>query len=339
MPVTSSKKPKLTSAPATFRKTFGSAVSQRFLDDERVVMAMLGKRAAQNGGERCSIVSLASEKEKVIDPNLYAQGNPGMLAFDAKHGRILFAMAGDVTFFDAKTGAALERFGTGGKRAVQCACFSPDGLLACIGDSATIDVWDTAGKSGKPGAVEHHFSPKMPRRTPACSFAAKGPWVGAQFSPDGTLLAISMSNLEVDGSGVLELWSTKDRNFVATATWPDPIAGFDFAADGESIFVALTTARIAFGKRSEGEGQVHVVDRRGQTIRSWVPPSEIFDLRRLDGGRLVTIDDKSIAIVDAERGEVIAKCAQKPVAGTPRIADVRGNRVLTVNPTGLFDVG
>lgn len=334
MPATTNK-PKLTPASASLLRTFRSAASQRFLDEDRVVMSILGKQAKENGGERCSIVSLADEKETVIDPNLYAQGNPGMLALDAKRGRILFAMSDTITFFDAKTGAALQRFATGGSHTVQCACFSPDGTLACVGSTSKIEIWDTSGGSDTPGKVEHYHSPKMPRAKPAHSFEAEGTLVRAQFSADGALLAVSTGSLET-GAGGLRLWNTKDRQIVATAKLEDPITGLDFAPDGESIVLATTTARRKFGARTEGQSRIHTVDRRGQTLRSAAVGGDLFDLRCLDGGRLVTIDEKAIAIVDAESGEALVKRAQKTAVHLPRIADVRGNRILTVGPMGLF---
>jgi hypothetical protein len=337
MSKTIAQKPKIKPASASLLRTFRSAASQRFLDDDRVVMSILGKQAAENGGERCSIVSLADEKETVIDPNLYARGNPGMLAVDAKRGRILFAMVDTFTFFDAKTGAPLERFATGGSSTVLCACFSPDGTLACVGSINKIEIWDTSGGSDTPGTVEHYHSPKMPRRTPAHSFEAEGSLVRAQFSADGALLAMSTGSLET-GAGALQLWSTKDEQIVATTKFEDPITGLDFAPDGESIVLATTTARRRFGNRIEGQSRIHVVDRRGQTIRSAAVEGDLFDLRCLDGGRLVTIDEKSVAIVDAESGEILVKRAQKAAVHLPRIADVRGNRVLTVGPMGLFTI-
>jgi hypothetical protein len=336
----SASKPKLTPGGDALLRPFGFAQSACFLDGQRVVAALVGKVADDHGGVRCSIISLANGEETVIDPRLYAQN--GRLAVDPKRERILFATVHDVTLFDASAGAALARFGTGGKLNVQVACISPDASLACVGTSASIDVWDIAGEHGAPNEVVPHLAQEMPRYAPAHRFEPDDPrnaaQVAARFSPDGAFLAMCTSSLE-RGTGALRLWSAKEERVVATVNWDDPITNVAFAPDGESMFVALTTARVAFGQRSAGQGRIDVVDLRGNGLGTRTVGPEIHDLRFLPTGALLTIDDKALRLLAPDTGEVLATRARKAAYWVPQIADVCGPEVLTIGPIRVFTVG
>jgi WD40 repeat protein len=278
----------------------------------------LGDDAVVLGFQNSSAILTLSKQEQV---DVWTSGAGA--AYDARGGHILLAGYGTLALVDPKTAKPIARWQAEVSHGSEV-CFSPDGALAVVASSSTVELWDTKGMKGIPKGIgdEHAASYELPKGKPVASLRGHEGWVyAARMSRDGIMLVTGDSN------GKLSLWSLPKRTLLKSVSFKgDSVFGADFSEDGASVVVGLDS------------GKVVVLDLRGKTLRGWKTREQVFDVRVLAGGAVATLGVKALTLWDGATGRSLATLARKSGHGRPKIADVRGDLLLLRGPLALVRV-
>jgi hypothetical protein len=253
-----------------------------------------------------------------------ASGSGDALAFDPAANRLFAVTWGHIRFVDPSTGLPSAWFGAEVQHAARAA-ISPDGsLLGVASNQGTIDLYDVQGRQGIPAEVSPRGtrSYQLPKGTPLARLGKAANFPRLRFRKDGQRLAAG------DGDGMLTVWDPVTRGQIFQKKQDGKITGLDFSMEDETLLVGLAS------------GKVVALGPEGDERRGFKCPGGLCDLKVLGPGLLATIDPKALTVREPLTGKAIAEVALKKSSSghEPRVADVRGDLILTRGPASLVRV-